>query len=58
MFRRIERWGVGLAMGVVAFVLERAVMRSVKKGGTREPARAEATPTTFRSKGGEVDLDD
>jgi hypothetical protein len=57
MFRRIERWGVGLAMGVVAFVLEKVVMRSVNKGN-REPAHAEAAPTTFRSKGGEVDLDE
>ena len=31
--RRVERWVVGLAMGVIAFVLEKAVMRSVKKGG-------------------------
>ena len=31
--RRVERWFVGLAMGVMAFVLEKAVMRSVRKGG-------------------------
>ena len=28
--RRLERWIVGLAMSVIAFVLERIVMRSVK----------------------------
>jgi hypothetical protein len=56
VFRRIERWGVGLGMGVIAFVLEKVVMRSVKKG-SREPAH-EAAPTTFRAKGGEVELDD
>lgn len=33
-FRRIERWLVGLAMAVIAFVLERAVLRSIKKGTT------------------------
>jgi hypothetical protein len=49
-WRRVERWLVGLAMVVIAAVLERVVMRSVKK---------EASPraTTLTSKGGEVDLD-
>jgi hypothetical protein len=48
--RRVERWLVGLAMIVAAFVLERVVLRSVKK----EPP---PHPTTLTSKGGEVDLD-
>ena len=39
--RRVERWFVGFAMGVIAFVLEKAVMRSVKKGGGND-ARAGA----------------
>lgn len=51
--RRVERWVVGLAMGVIAFVLEKAVMRSVKKGGG---AQAEPAPTTITSKGAEADL--
>ena len=51
--RRVERWFVGLAMGVIAFVLEKAVMRSVKKGGGTS---AESTPTTITSKGAEADL--
>jgi hypothetical protein len=45
---------VGLAMGVIAFVLEKAVMRSVKKGGGAAPS---AAPTTITSKGAEADLD-
>ena len=49
--RRVERWLVGVAMGMVAFVLEKAVMRSVRK----EEAPKEAT--TLTSRGGEVDLD-
>lgn len=49
--RRVERWLVGIAMGVIAFVLERIVMRSVKKK-TPDPV-----PTTLTSKGGEVDYD-
>ena len=52
--RRVERWTVGLAMGVIAFVLEKAVMRSVRKGGGSTPARE---PTTITSKGAEADLD-
>lgn len=56
-FRRVERWFVGLAMAVVAFVLERVVIRAVrKKGGASEEEEREAT--TFTSKGGEVDLPD
>ena len=51
--RRLERWIVGLAMGVIAFVLEKAVMRSVKKGGGAAPA---AEPTTITSKGGEAEF--
>jgi hypothetical protein len=51
--RRVERWAVGLAMGVIAFVLERAVMRSVKKGHV---TAAEAAPTTITSKGGEAEV--
>jgi hypothetical protein len=49
--RRVERWIMGVAMSVIAFFLERIVMRSVKKK-TPEPA-----PTTLTSKGGEVDYD-
>ena len=52
--RRLERWAVGLAMGVIAFVLEKAVMRSVKKGGGMVPA---AEPTTITTQGAEVDID-
>jgi hypothetical protein len=51
--RRVERWLVGLAMAVVAFVLEKIVMRSVRSGAT---AKAEPAPTTVTAKGGDVDL--
>jgi hypothetical protein len=53
--RRVERWIVGLAMSVIAFVLERIVLRSVKK---KEPQILAPKPTTLTSKGGDVDLDD
>jgi len=52
--RRVERWLVGLAMAVVAFILERLVMRSVKKSGD---LKAHPPTTTVTSKGGEVDLE-
>ena len=51
--RRFERWLVGIAMAVVALVLEQIVMRSVKKKGRV----GEAPPTTVIAKGAEVDLD-
>ena len=51
----MERWIVGVAMAVVAFVLEKVVMRSVRK---ERRAHTDPTPTTtLTSKGGEVDLD-
>lgn len=52
--RRLERWAVGVIMAVMAFVLEKVVMRSVRKRG----ARAEPEPTTLTSRGSEVDLPD
>jgi hypothetical protein len=52
--RRLERWLVGLAMAVIAFILERIVMRAVKKGGD---AKGPPPPTTVTSRGGEVDLE-
>lgn len=54
--RRVERWLVGLAMGVVAFLLERIVVRGLKKKGQKtEP---DLQPTTLTSRGGSVDLDE
>jgi len=41
-------------MAVVAFILERIVMRSVKKSGD---AKGQPPTTTVISKGGEVDLE-
>ena len=52
--RRVERWLVGLAMAVVAFILERIVMRSVKRSGD---AKGPPPPTTVTAKGGDVDLE-
>ncbi|HKX34594.1 MAG TPA: hypothetical protein VJP03_04605 [Actinomycetota bacterium] len=57
IWRRIERWMVGLVMAVIAFVLEKMVLRSIRKAG-RSGAGTEELPTTLTSKGGEVDLTD
>ncbi len=55
--RRVERWLVGLAMAIVAFLLERIVVKGLKKRGEQvEPAAPE--PTTLTSRGGEVDFDE
>jgi hypothetical protein len=53
--RRVERWLVGVLMGITAFVLEKVVMRSVKKTA---PEAVTPTASTLTSKGGSVDLED
>lgn len=37
LFRRIERWLVGLAMAAMAWLLEKAVLRSIRRGRTKPP---------------------
>ena len=50
-FRRVERLAVGLAMGILAFVLERAVIRSIRKGETKpKPVQ----PTAMKGTGSEI----
>lgn len=39
-FRRVERWMVGIVMGVLAFAIEKAVVRSIKKGGASPKVQA------------------
>ena len=57
-WRRVERWMVGIAMGIMAFVLEKAILRAIKKGEVEAPPEEsdEPEPTTLRSKGGRIDL--
>jgi hypothetical protein len=56
-WRRIERWLVGIAMAMIAFMLEKFVMRAVRKRqASGEEPKKKAGPTTLTSKGGEVDL--
>jgi hypothetical protein len=54
--RRFERWMIGVVFSVMAFVLEKVVMRSVRKKGGAEPEPVEEV-TTVVSKGGELDVD-
>jgi uncharacterized membrane protein len=56
LWRKIERWMVGIVMAVIAFVIERMVLRSIRKAGKTESK--EALHTTLTSKGGEVDVTD
>ena len=62
VWRKIERWMVGLVMAMIAFVLEKMVLRSVRKAGKGgkggKSERREELHTTLTSKGGEVDLSD
>jgi hypothetical protein len=51
VFRRIERLGVGLILGVVAFFLERAVVRSIRKGETKAKP---SPPTALKGTGSDI----
>ena len=53
--RRLERWIVGIAMAIVAFVLEKVVLHAVRD--TPE-APATESASTLTATGGEVNLDD
>ena len=55
LWRKIERWMVGVVMAVIAFVIERMVLRSIRRAG-KPTASKEELHTTLTSKGGEVDL--
>ena len=57
-WRRAERWMVGVGMGTIAFVLEKAILRGVKKGRVEAPKEepTESALTTLKSKGGKIDL--
>jgi hypothetical protein len=37
--RQLERWLVGLAMMVMAYLLEKAVLRSIRRSGTKSSSR-------------------
>jgi hypothetical protein len=37
--RQLERWLVGLAMMVIAYLLEKAVLRSIRRNGTQSSSR-------------------
>jgi hypothetical protein len=53
-FRRIERWLGGIVMAVLAWAVERAVLRSIRKG-TTTPMPQE--PTTITGAGTEIRAD-
>jgi hypothetical protein len=33
--RQVERWLVGMAMTVIAYLIEKAVLRSIRRSGTK-----------------------
>ena len=47
--RRLERWIMGVLMGIGAFFIEKLVMRSIRRGGGTVPKPApDPTPITTR----------
>lgn len=58
VWRRVERWLVGIVMAVIAFALEKMVMRGIRKAAKAKGDAKEELHTTLTSKGGEVDLED
>jgi hypothetical protein len=51
--RRVERWLVGIVMAVLAYVVEMAVLRSIRKGTTtvrpQEPTSITGAGTEIRA---------
>ena len=47
---------VGVGMAAIAFILEKVVMRSVRRGETKASPGNEPA-TTFTSRGGDVDVE-
>jgi hypothetical protein len=37
----MERWLVGLVMAVMAYIIEKAVLRSIRRGRGKPPTRAD-----------------
>lgn len=52
-FRRFERWLVGLVFAVMAFVVEKAVLRSIRRGRVK-PRQAELGEPLATSSGSDV----
>jgi len=50
--RRVERAVMGAIMGVMAFVIEKMVMRSLKRSGSKTPA---PDATSLKGTGGEIE---
>ena len=42
--RQVERWLVGLAMRVIAYLLEKAVLRSIRRNGTKSSSQNRTAP--------------
>ena len=56
LFRRAERVLVGAGMWVIAVVLEKMVMRAMKKQGTPVP-KPDAEPTPIVTRGGAIEFE-
>ena len=56
-FRKVERVFVGFLMTIMAFVLEKIVMRGIRKEGGNPKKAPEAEATSITTKGGEIDFE-
>jgi hypothetical protein len=52
LFRRFERWMVGVVLGIGAFFIERLVLRSIRKEGGPEK---KPEGTLIQSKGSDIE---
>ena len=51
-FRRFERAIMGFVLGIMAFFIEKMVMRSLKRSGSKTPVN---TPTPIKGTGKEIE---
>jgi hypothetical protein len=56
-FRKVERVFIGFLMTIMAFVLEKIVMRGIRKEGGDPKTTPETEATSITTKGGEIDFE-
>ena len=56
-FRRVERWMIGVIFAVLAFMLEKVVMRSVRRQGRETGPSPDIVTTQLTGSGADVDFE-
>ena len=57
LFRKVERVFIGFLMTIIAFVLEKIVMRGIRKEGGDPKKAPDTEATSITTKGGEIDFE-